>query len=56
VTTANNIPVAAAFTLAKKVDQETAMRVTRDALDVESPRWMIGDSEFDMLEWHDRLR
>ena len=55
VTAANNIPVAAAFTPAKKVDQETAMRVTRDALAVESPRWMIGDSEFDMLEWHDHL-
>jgi hypothetical protein len=55
VTAANNIPVAAAFTPAKKVDQETAMRVTGDALAVETPRWMIGDSEFDMLEWHDRL-
>ncbi|MFC7251913.1 transposase [Halomicroarcula sp. GCM10025324] len=55
VTAANNIPVAAAFTPAKKVDQETAMRVTRDALAVETPRWMIGDSEFDMLEWHDHL-
>ena len=55
VTAANNIPVAAAFTPAKKVDQETAMRVTRDALAVEIPRWMVGDSEFDMLEWHDHL-
>jgi len=55
VTAANNIPVAAAYTPAKKVDQETAMRVTRDALAVETPRWMIGDSEFDMLEWHDHL-
>ena len=55
MTAGNNIPVAAAFTPAKKVDQETAMRVTRDALAVESPRWMIGDSEFDMLEWHDHL-
>jgi len=55
VTAANNIPVAAAFTSAKKVNEETAMRVTRDALAVETPRWMIGDSEFDMLEWHDHL-
>jgi hypothetical protein len=55
VTAASNIPVAAAFTPAKKVDQETAMRVTRDALAVEIPRWMVGDSEFDMLEWHDHL-
>ena len=31
------------------------MRVTRDTLAVETPRWMIGDSEFDMLEWHDHL-
>ena len=29
------------------------MCVTRDALAVETPRWMVGDSEFDMLEWHD---
>ncbi|EMA26973.1 ISH11-type transposase ISHwa14 [Haloarcula marismortui ATCC 33799] len=55
MTTANNIPIAAAFTPAKKVDEETAMRVTRDALAVESSRWMIGDSEFNMLEWHDHL-
>nr|WP_311173465.1 transposase [Halobellus sp. ZY16] len=52
VTAANNIPVAAAFTPAKKVDQETAMRVTHS---LESLRWMIGDAEFDMLEWHDHL-
>ncbi len=31
------------------------MRVTRDALTVETPRWMVGYSEFDMLEWHDHL-
>lgn len=55
VTAANNIPVAAAFTPAKKVDQETAMRVTRDALVVETSRWIVGDSEFDMLDWHDHL-
>ena len=55
VTAAHNIPVAAAFTPAKQVDEETAMRVTRDALAVETPRWFLGDSEFDMLEWHDWL-
>lgn len=55
VTAANNIPVAAAFTPAKKIDQETAMRVTCDALAVKTPRWIVGDSEFDMLEWHDHL-
>ena len=31
------------------------MRVTRDALAVKTPRWLLGDSEFDMLEWHDWL-
>ena len=55
MTSAHNIPVAAAFTPAKKVNQETTMRITRDALPVETPRWMIGDSEFNMLEWHDHL-
>jgi hypothetical protein len=55
VTAADNIPVAATFTPAKKVDQETAMRVTGDALAVEKPIWMLGDAEFDMLDWHDRL-
>ena len=55
VTAANNIPVAASFTPTKKVGEETAMRVTRDALAVKTPRWFLGDSEFDMLEWHDWL-
>ena len=32
------------------------MRVTRDALAVKPPHWFLGDSEFNMLEWHDRLR
>ncbi|WP_169051750.1 transposase [Halorhabdus amylolytica] len=49
VTAAHDIPVAAAFTPAKKVDEETAMCVTRDALGVDTPRWFLGDSEFDML-------
>ena len=31
------------------------MRVIRDALAVETPRWLVGDSEFDMLDWHDHL-
>ena len=55
VTAANNIPVAASFTPAKKVSEETAMRVTPDALAVKTPRWFLDDSEFDMLEWHDWL-
>jgi hypothetical protein len=55
VTTANNVPVAAAFTDGKQVDEETAMRVTGDALAVNKPIWMIGDSAFDILNWHDAL-
>jgi hypothetical protein len=55
VTAAHNIPVAAAFTPAKKVNEETAMRFTRDALAVDTPRWFLSDSEFDMLGWHDWL-
>ena len=31
------------------------MRVTRDALSVEIPIWMIGDSAYDTLDWHDYL-
>jgi len=55
VTTEHNIPVAAVFTEGKQVDEETAMRVTRDALAVEKPIRMIGDSAFDILNWHDLL-
>src|SRR5699024_11402468 len=46
---------AAAITAARQVDQETAMRVTGDALAVKTPIWTLGDAEFDMLDWHDRL-
>ena len=31
------------------------MRVTRDALAVETPIWMLGDSAYDILDWHDHL-
>ena len=31
------------------------MRVTRDALAVDTPIWMIGDSAYDTLQWHDFL-
>ena len=31
------------------------MRVTRDALAVDQPIWMIGDSAYDTLDWHDYL-
>ena len=53
MTTGPKLPVAAASTEQKKIDQETARRVTQDALAVGNPRWMLGDGEFDMLAWHD---
>jgi hypothetical protein len=31
------------------------MRVTRDALAVDTPIWMLGDSAYDILNWHDYL-
>ena len=31
------------------------MRVTRDALAVAKPIWMVGDSAYDTLDWHDLL-
>jgi hypothetical protein len=55
VTTGPKIPVGAAFTEQKQVDQETARRVTEDALAVGDSIWMLGDSAFDMLNWHDAL-
>lgn len=35
--------------------EETAMRVTCDALAVKKPTWMVGDSAYDTLYWHDHL-
>ena len=29
------------------------MCVTRDALAVDTPIWMFGDSAYDILDWHD---
>jgi hypothetical protein len=55
VSTGSKIPIAAEFTQAKQADQETAMRVTRDALAVNTPIWMLGDSAYDILDWHDHL-
>lgn len=45
---AHSISVAAALTPAKKVDEESPMRVTRDSLAVGTSRWLLGDSEFNM--------
>ena len=55
VSTGSKIPIAAEFTQTKQADKETAMRVTRDALAVETPTWMLGDSAYDILDWHDHL-
>ena len=55
VSTWRNIPIAAEFTESKQASEETAMRVTRDALAVAKPIWMVGDSAYDTLDWHDHL-
>jgi transposase len=55
VSTGGKIPIAAEFTQSKQTSQETAMRVTRDALAVETPIWMLGDSAYDIVDWHDLL-
>jgi len=55
VSTGPKIPIAAEFTQSKQASKETAMRVTRDALAVEQPVWMLGDSAYDVLDWHDHL-
>ncbi|EMA56087.1 transposase IS4 family protein [Halococcus thailandensis JCM 13552] len=55
VSTGSKIPIAAEFTESKQAPEETAMRVTSDALAVDQPVWMIGDSAYDTLDWHDYL-
>jgi hypothetical protein len=55
VSTGPKLPIAAGFAQQKQTDEETAKRVTRDALVVEKPIWMLGDGGFDMLGWHDDL-
>ena len=55
VSTGSKIPIAAEFTESKQASEETAMRVTSDALAVAKPLWMIGDSAYDTLDWHDYL-
>jgi len=55
VSTGQKIPIAAEFTESKQAPG-TAMRVTCDALAVEKPIWMLGDSAYDdTLGWHDHL-
>lgn len=55
VSTGAKIPIAVEFTQSKQAAEETALRVTRDALAVKHPIWMIGDSAYDTLDWHDHL-
>ncbi len=55
VSTGSKIPIAAEFTESKQAPEKTAMRVTRDALAVAKPIWMLGDSAYDTLDWHDHL-
>jgi len=50
VSTGSKIPIAAEFTESKQASEETAMRVTRDALAVATPTWMVGDSAHDTLD------
>jgi hypothetical protein len=53
VSTVEKIPLATEFTEGKQALEETAMRVTRDALAVATPVWMLEDSVYDTLDWHD---
>ncbi|MEA5387248.1 transposase [Haloarculaceae archaeon H-GB11] len=55
VSTGQKIPIAAEFTESKQAPEETAMRVTRDALAVAQPIWMVGDSAYETLDWHNHL-
>ncbi len=52
VSTGQKIPIAAEFTESKQAPEGTAMRIIRDALAVEEPIWMVGDSAYDPLDWH----
>lgn len=49
------IPIVAEFTQRKQIDAETAIHVTKDAFAVGTPIGMLGDSAYDILEWHDLL-
>jgi hypothetical protein len=49
VSTGQKIPIAAEFTHSKQAPEETAMRVTSDALAVAKPMLVVGDSAYDTL-------
>ncbi len=55
VSIGQKIPIAVEFTKSKQAPEETAMHITRDALAVAKPIWMVGDSAYDTLDWHDYL-
>lgn len=55
VSTGQKIPIAAESTESKQAPEETAIRVTCDAFAVAKPIWMVGDSAYDTLDWHDHL-
>ncbi|MFB6283576.1 MAG: transposase [Halobacteria archaeon] len=55
VTSGDKIPVAASFRDSKKTSEETALEVAGKALDIKDPVAVVGDSEFDMIEFHDNL-
>lgn len=52
VSTDSETPIAAELTESKQAPDETAMRVTRDALVGANQVWMVGDSACDTLDWH----
>lgn len=51
----SKIPTAIEFTESNQASEETAMLVTRNALAAAQPMWMLGNSAYDMLDWHDLL-
>ncbi len=53
VLTRQEIPIAAEFTESKQAPEETAIRAIRDALAVATVIWMVSDSAYDTLDWHD---
>ena len=55
ISTGQKIPIATECTESKQAPEETAMRVTRDAVAVATPMWIIDDSGYDTLDWHNHL-
>ncbi len=49
------IPIVSEFTQRKQIDGETATCITKDAIGVDTAIWMLGDSAYDILKWHDFL-